>query len=300
MPATFAHMCMVRFASKQCRMSSLAAAAIGFNPEYVELGSIGPDYPYLSAGLPGGEDHKRWADKMHYERTGDIIRAGINFLQQMPDKTPDGNFGKQLAWLMGYAAHVIGDVTIHPVVEGIVGPYNGNETAHRICELNQDAFIFSKLNLGEICEVEFVDSGIKRCQDFNNTVIPLWEYMVQQTHPLEYSNKPPQFGEWHREYCFLIDHFAEESNRLMILARFLRGYVFPKSSDVESRYIIDLPTPTGIMNYQAIFDFAVKNVSDVWETIDRGVMKNDNAFESTIKNWNLDTGKVNEQYEFWR
>ena len=34
---------------------------------------------------------------------------------------------KGLAWLLGYCAHVATDVTIHPVVEMKVGPYDENK-----------------------------------------------------------------------------------------------------------------------------------------------------------------------------
>ena len=75
---------------------------------------------------------------MHYERTGDMVKAGIEFIRGLSGEEKR----KALAWLFGYTAHVITDATIHPVVELKVGPYAENKTDHRICEMNQDAYIF--------------------------------------------------------------------------------------------------------------------------------------------------------------
>jgi len=41
--------------------------------KFCGLGSVSPDYPYLALGDGGA---KRWADIMHYTRTGEVIHAG--------------------------------------------------------------------------------------------------------------------------------------------------------------------------------------------------------------------------------
>ncbi len=55
---------------------------------------------------------------------------------------------KCIAWLFGFAAHVVTDSAIHPIVNLKVGPYEQNKTRHRRCEMSQDVFIHSRLNLG--------------------------------------------------------------------------------------------------------------------------------------------------------
>lgn len=59
--------------------------------------------------------------------------------------------------------HVAADITVHPVVELKVGPYAQNQTAHRTCEMNQDAFIWQRLNLGELGYADRVQQNIGSC-----------------------------------------------------------------------------------------------------------------------------------------
>ena len=50
---------------------------------------------------------------MHYEKTGDMIKAGINLIRKINGASQQ----KAFSWLLGYTSHVITDVTIHPVIE---------------------------------------------------------------------------------------------------------------------------------------------------------------------------------------
>lgn len=76
---------------------------------------------------------------MHYDFTGKMITVGADLIRKM-----DRGTEKRIciAWLMGYAAHVVTDVSIHPIVKLKVGDYAENKTDHRICEMNQDAYIY--------------------------------------------------------------------------------------------------------------------------------------------------------------
>ncbi|TON60151.1 hypothetical protein CGH53_25410, partial [Vibrio parahaemolyticus] len=66
-------------------------------------------------------------------------------------------------------------------VEMRVGPYHENSQEHRICEMNQDAYIWPKLNLGEIGYAERVNNNIGSCNDPSNPsnldriITNLWE-----------------------------------------------------------------------------------------------------------------------------
>lgn len=87
-------------------------------------------------------------------------------------KTLTGNVrDKAFAWLLGYTAHVITDTTIHPVVEPKVGPYAQNKTAHRECEMHQDAYIFQRLNLGGV-GVADLESSLERCSLADGSMDP--------------------------------------------------------------------------------------------------------------------------------
>ncbi len=60
---------------------------------------------------------------MHYEKTGDMIKAGINLIKNMEGASQQ----KAFSWLLGYTSHAITDVTIHPVIELKVGEYQKNK-----------------------------------------------------------------------------------------------------------------------------------------------------------------------------
>ena len=96
---------------------------------------------------------------MHYEKTGDMIKTGINLIRKLNGARQQ----KAFSWLLGYTSHVITDVTIHSVIELKVGEYQKNKDKHRICEMHQDAYIFQRLNLGEVGLAEHLDPGIWGC-----------------------------------------------------------------------------------------------------------------------------------------
>jgi hypothetical protein len=41
------------------------------------------------------------ADRMHYERTGDMIKAGVNLVKKLDDASQQ----KAFSWFPGYASH---------------------------------------------------------------------------------------------------------------------------------------------------------------------------------------------------
>jgi len=94
------------------------------------LGAVNPDYPYLALGDSGAA---AWADEMHYNHTVAMMHSGIKHIHDISDNNARG---KCIAWLLGYAAHVTTDVTIHPIVQLKVGPYEQNKKGHRVCEMN--------------------------------------------------------------------------------------------------------------------------------------------------------------------
>ncbi|WP_428739706.1 zinc dependent phospholipase C family protein [Sulfurimonas sp.] len=243
---------------------------------------------------------------MHYEHTGEMIHNGIKFIHE---HLKGNEKDKALTWLLGYSAHVITDVTIHPIVELKVGEYAQNKTAHRRCEMNQDAYIFQRLNLGEIGVYEHLDSGIKQCSDGENrkkidpTVLKVWQYMLKNTYENEFQNNPPNIDKWHEKFCHFVDDFAEEGNHLFPLARHVAinaGLTYPKEDEIDRQYIDNLQTPQGYSSYNDIFNHAIENVLNIWRIIARGVYEEDTTYELAIANWNLDTGKdSNSNYGMW-
>ncbi len=310
MPGAYAHLTLINEARETRRLDAVpdfpneAKAAVLQYLKYCELGAVSPDYPYLVIG----DDHaKRWADIMHYTRTGHVIQAGVKRLRQLKGETQK----KCLAWLMGFAAHVTTDTTIHPVVELIVGPYQGNEMEHRICEMHQDAYIFQRMNLGPIGLAEYLDSGIAKCVDIKNPkmidqdIVSLWTGILQEVHAKEFAANPPDINAWHKGFQFGIGKIAEEGGHLFPLARHVAmdlGLVYPPTSQIDSRYITRLTVPGGAkMDYDAIFDKAIQNVVQIWQIIANGALKSQDAYASVMGDWNLDTGRDEKNsMVFWK
>jgi hypothetical protein len=161
MPGAYAHLTMVNLAKEPARLEKQ-----GFAPEaivsvldyfrFCELGAVSPDYPYLDVTHSNACP---WADRMHYQRTGDMVKAGVELVRKLDGASRQ----KAFSWLLGYTSHVVTDTTIHPVVELKVGEYQKNKGKHRICEMHQDAYIFQRLNIGEIGLAQHLDSGIWGC-----------------------------------------------------------------------------------------------------------------------------------------
>ena len=308
MPGAYAHITLVNELREPQRLERIpgfprdAISAILDHLKFCELGAVSPDYPYLAIGDEGS---KRWADAMHYTRTGEMIHAGVRRLQAMEGEARR----KGLAWLLGYMAHVTTDVTVHPVVEMKVGPYQGHEKQHRICEMHQDAHIFQRLNLGEIGISEHLDSGIATCREAGDSnlldrdIVSFWTGMFLDVHPDEFGTNPPDVDKWHRGFKFGIGKIAEEGYRLIPLARHVAmdaGLTYPDKSEIAPGFIKGLATPAGKRDYDFIFDRAIRNVGGVWQVAANGAIQGQRLYLARIGNWNLDTGRnENNQLVFW-
>lgn len=307
MPGAYAHITLVNILKEPQRLEVIphfadsAIISVLDYFKYCELGAVSPDYPYLAVTSPKAA---HWADAMHYTRAGEMIHAGVRRLRELSP----AQRAKPLAWLLGYAAHVATDVTIHPVVELKVGPYETNKQAHRVCEMHQDAYIFQRLDLGEVGLSEHLDSGIGTCTDkksggLDREIESLWEYMLKSVHANAYAASTPDIDQWHKSFRAIVDNIAEEGNQLHPLARHVAvnaGLTYPRSDEIDFQYIENLQVPNGCLHYDSIFDRALSNVAHVWSLIGAGVMQGDERYVSAIGNWNLDTGRdPNGRLVFW-
>lgn len=272
-------------------MPDEAALALAKYFRFCELGAVGPDYPYLA--LNASDD--RWADLMHYQATGRMVSAGIDAVQRLSGADRQ----KALAWLLGYAAHVVTDATIHPVVEQKVGTYADHKKEHRICEMNQDAYIFRRLKLGEVGFSEHLSSGIAACAtangDLDSAISSTWESMLRQCHPEEFDSNPPDISIWHRKFDRMVNRIAEEGYHLLPLARHVAvdcGLTYPAANAIDhSEYIDGLTTPQGVMTYDQVFDKAAMHVIEAWHLIGEGLYRGNPTFQAAFGEWNLDTGR---------
>jgi hypothetical protein len=314
MPGAYAHLTVVNLLREPARLEAIpgfpdeAISAILEYFRFLEMGAVSPDYPYL---VIGDSNALKWADDMHYTNTNAVIQAGVDLLKKMDGETKR----KALAWLFGYTAHVATDVTIHPIIELKVGKYAENKMAHRECEMHQDAYIFQRLNLGEVGLSKHLDSGIARCGEqgdkrrLDSDIVALWDEMLKRVHGEQYAANPPDIRFWHQAFMLVLDTIAKEGNRLVPLARHVAvgaGLTYPAASDIDKNNFIDKlkvshsPAPDAFLTYDVIFDKAVNNVCAIWDLIASGVFTSDTRYLTQIGDWDLDTGRdPNHNLVYW-
>jgi hypothetical protein len=283
------------------------ATVLGLN-HFVCLGAVGPDYPYLTDLLDGFLKIHSWADRMHYENTGEFIRHGITSL---PSSGVTG-FNVCLAWLCGFATHLITDSVIHPVVQAIVGPYIFNSGEHRHCELTQDSYIFHEIKGIELAYADYVRL-FKMCSDqtdadkINPYLRSFWEKTLAASHPGASKQQLDRIDpdKWHKNFLSKIGiaadpvpvfrHFAEE----LKLAYKKTADITP---DENKRFIAQINLPgnkKGEFKKDA-FQKAVDTVIDTWGRLFADIeKKNPPGTNTYIKNWDLDTGVDENQQYFW-
>lgn len=306
MPGAYAHLTIVNHVRDTDRLESAgvpiaAITAILRYLRFCELGAVSPDYPYLHLLH---SQSKVWADLMHYERTGEPVKQGIDIIKGLRGET-------QLiatAWLMGYAAHVVADVTIHPVIELRVGNYAENSKAHRICELNQDAYIFQRMHLDEVGRSEHLDTGIWGCCEpgadgiLHPAVLNTWQSMLAACYPAHYAENEPDINGWHTGFKRVVDQ-AEEGRRMPLFARHLAvssGLTYPAIGAIDPSYIKNLATPSGPMDYDVLFDKALENVGAMWALIGQAIFEGDQRYQVQITDWDLDTGRDKKgNFAYW-
>lgn len=299
MPGGYAHMTLVNLmrtlVDNDDAIPTNVKIASADYLNYVELGAVSPDYPYLDVL---NRNAAPWADLMHYEKTGDMIKAGAKRVATMKG----GHQTKCLAWLLGYAAHVTTDVTIHPIVELKVGPYAQNKTDHRICEMHQDAYIYQRLGLDQVgLSKHLKNNGISSCRHpedakrLDPAITDLWDAMLAEVHPDTYNTNKPIIDSWHSHFIGVVNTI-EESHVLPAIARHVAvnvaGMTYPSPSEIKKPEFIDaLQTPEGPMHYDAIFDRARTNVARVWGWIGHDVADQKIDRLALVGAWNLDTGR---------
>jgi hypothetical protein len=319
MPGAYAHLTLVAVLTDKERLAGLGlhddiqhALTRWFS--YCELGALSPDYPYLARKYILFADKKaqRWADEFHLTQTLDVIRIGSQKLKTLSGEQRE----KATAWLFGYMAHVGMDVTVHPVIELIAGPYHeskDNQSKHRLCEMHQDLYIWKKYKpeLEDIGVYGHFNEGIAKCLNvsdkrLDNSVKHFWMDILKEVYPDEFRRNPPHIDKWHRHFLTIISKLEKSALKgLFPIARHvgkIRGLTYPLKPDIQ--YLENLQAPDGrLLHYDAIFDHAVQNVGQLWKhTSDH--LHQDCQKLSELGNWSLDEGTYlesskKEQYVFW-
>jgi len=287
---------------QQDRLESVFSASSSFpamlrsNFHYVMLGAVSPDYPNLAFG---DEKAVLWADAMHFTRASKMITSGIERIRA----TEEGIVrDKQLAWLMGYCAHVAADVTIHPVVMAKVGPYAENQRQHRICEMNQDSYIYRRMKLGEVWESDSFAQVVLQCSSMadksclDNDIVTLWKGMLEDVHPEMYFVNSPDITKWHSQFVARVAATENTDVKLFPLAGLISQKMqlnYPSREKLDFQYLADQMVPLDpphYLHYDQIFDSAVCNIKALWSLVEESVCSGDLSNVCTFGDWNLDTG----------
>jgi hypothetical protein len=301
MPGPYAHITLLHELLRSAYPESIFSPASGCSTalgkyfHYTMLGAVSPDYPNLATGNAAAA---HWADVMHCTRASEMISSGIRHVKAARGVVRN----KQLAWLLGYCAHVATDVTIHPVVQAKVGEYAENQRQHRICEMNQDSYIFRRMNLGEIGEsVNFALNVAQCCSSSDRTqldhsIVSLWQVMLEDVYPDLFVSHPPDCASWHRKFVSMVDGCSGSPVKLFPLAGVIAakmGLEYPGYAAVDRQFIekqiIPASTPLNL-HYDEIFDHAVDNVAAMWKQIDQAMCAEEMLQEPHFGDWNLDNG----------
>lgn len=275
--------------------SSKYAASLTTYFQFCALGAVSPDYPNLA------QNHRSatvWADAMHYTRACEMITSGIRRVRASRGTVRD----KQLAWLLGYCAHVAADVTIHPIVQAKVGVYAENQRHHRICEMNQDSYIYRRMNLGEIGVSDSFARTVEQCSSasdrtqLDTDIVTLWEGMLKDVHPELCGTHQPDSASWHLEFIAMVDGVIAGAANLFPLAGVIAekmDLVYPEYHSVDRQYIDGQKIPSKIphtLKYDDIFDHAVNYTAAIWRLVERAVCDENASNLPAFGDWNLDNG----------
>lgn len=303
MAGTFAHMVLVRTLCKPQVLDGIATLtpamrnALSAEKKYCELGAVSPDYPLLCL------DHQAtqaWGDVMHYWRTADVVRHAIPLVWNRDFREKVGA-PQAIAWLFGYTAHLITDLTIHPVVNILVnGSYAEKKTAHRICEMHQDVFIFNEFGLGNFVLARYIkDFGVGACDI--NLVADIWtnalsvtpRTLIQMKDGAKKPTTPPDPCLWQRHFADLIDHTLAAGEALPKLLRWgtgIAGLTYPEYAAIDPKYTQCLVGPNGkATNYRRVFEHARQQTILAWTRLGEALDKNKPELFD-LPNGDLDTG----------
>jgi hypothetical protein len=165
--------------------------------------------------------------------------------------------------------------------------------------MNQDVYIFERMNLQGVAISEHLEVGIERCNI--HVVEKLWSKMLERTHSEEYKDNPPEFSKWHKHFEPVVEDIAAHGYKLFLFGRHAlteEGFLYPKEDEIDKqKFINSLPTPVGTKSYDDIFNYAVNKVATLWQHISAGVFLNSTNYQTAFRNWNLDKGITQQDWE---
>jgi len=127
------------------------------------LGALAPDMTYFQKGsfrekisdFREQNRHKlqsttaserRWADLLHYNRSGDVLLAFLELTANIPSPALRS---QALAFAMGYLSHIAADIALNPYINTLVGIYSTSEVPGKFAPLGTHFYI-------EFCLDEYI------------------------------------------------------------------------------------------------------------------------------------------------
>jgi len=284
MAGAFTHMAIVAEAAKSFPPGKKFGDIIHANLNFLTLGTVSPDIPYLAYLKLTGF---KWADVMHYFQTNGIVKNGMHSLAAAKNK--DKNWECQLAWLAGFVGHLVGDATIHPIIECIAGPYTNPDShnRHGKSEMIQDVLIFKEIKNLEVSGAEYTDllDACRSSQSYDQ-VAAFWDAHALVNCPFDMSFDAKGFV---ASYFKILD-IADGGNALSKAFRHMEviSYIYQtyadittNSSDLVKQFYSEISLPNGLTGSfcKDGFEYAVKNLVSVWSKIDRALFSNDNIID---------------------
>ncbi|MCE0492502.1 zinc dependent phospholipase C family protein [Vibrio salinus] len=291
MPGAFTHITAVNKvlseSSFHFQLPSHQRRILSMNQQIFEFGSIAPDFPYM---VLRNKAQSQWADCMHTCSVGESLKDMIEYVKTLSGQ----EFNLAYSWLSGYLAHIIADITIHPVIELKVGPYAKNKQQHRICEMHQDAYIWKYMGIGEIGFKERVSRSLTYCSDttsfeLNKTISNIWRTGLLKQTPENLTEKP-DLNLWYQSFKRVIA-LVEDEYKLFPFSRHVAAFLglkYPSANEIDKQFVARLPTPIGTLDYDEIFHLCVKQVIIYIDLLWKSIKENHPV--DWVKNWNLDTG----------
>jgi hypothetical protein len=296
MPGGYTHVTLAQLAIQEAKLRDGllhddAKRALGKWKKFCIVGAISPDYPYLDVI---NSHSAAWADAMHEGYSLPFLRQGINKIRGMAD---DNLRQKCMAWLYGFASHIAADGTIHPIVNLKVGPYEQNKTAHRRCEMSQDVYAHSKLNMGKLDFNQQISTNVNDTSDINDQdrmdadVAQLWNSLLVDVYSSTNTQlQPPKIHAWHEAMRRMMK-IGEDGEKLIPYARHVaanQGLVYPDTPD--GQYLNQLAAPDGTtLDIEAIFQKALNNILEFWSWLSLSLQNKASPLDTQLS-WSLDTG----------
>jgi hypothetical protein len=300
MPGPFAHFTLFQKAMETFCYGSQwpkIQEMLGNYSEYGKLGSNSPDFPIVALD-------SIWEEYLHADFASALIYPALQIIPTYPEEVRP----KLITWFLGYLSHMVADAVIHPVVNLKVGPYEGHEKDHQMCEIYQDAFIYPDLGLGSVKKCNFLKHIIASCCHPDNRFLldPIICEFWKRICATGFSGKEVPFPDfWFAAYTTVVDQVVEESDWFHVRALAWLGekeHLLQRSPDeIDYSFIDSLVTTSGkIVRYDKIFEIAVQKTVIVWEIFSQALEDFSRLTFPLTAQWNLNTGKIVEpNFIFW-